>query len=55
MQSDREEQLKNLNEKFQERNYPTKVIDEQFDKAKKKERRKLIYQQRKENCVDDKQ
>ena len=54
LECDREEQLKNLYAKFEERNYPTEVITAQFDKAEKKERRKLIYQQRKQDGVDDK-
>ena len=54
LECDREEQLKNLYAKFEERNYPTEVITAKFDKAEKKERRKLIYQQRKQDGVDDK-
>ena len=46
--------MENLYAKFEERNYPTEVITAQFDKAENKERRKLIYQQRKQGGVDDK-
>ena len=53
--SDRDGQLSVLKTKFQDRNYPTKLIDTQFEKAKKKERKTLIYQQRrKKDEKDDK-
>ena len=54
VQTDRDEHLENLKTKFQERNYPEKVIDEQFKKAKTKERRNLINQERKQGGVDNK-
>ena len=44
---DRDRELDQLKEKFRERNYPEKVIDEKFEKATKKERRALIFQNRK--------
>ena len=33
LECDREEQLKNLNSKFKERNYPSDIVDSQFEKA----------------------
>jgi hypothetical protein len=44
LECDREETLKNLNSKFKEMNYPSEIVDSQFEKARKKERRKRIYQ-----------
>ena len=37
-----------LKEKFMNRNYPETLINEQFEKAKKKDRKQLIYQNRKQ-------
>ena len=52
--TDRDGQLTNLKDKFQQRNYPNDLIDSQFERAKKKERKSLIYQQPKaKNCKDD--
>ena len=53
-EEDRDKQLEILNRKFEERNYPTEIIDKQFQKAKKKDRRKLIFQQRGQFKKDDK-
>ena len=36
--TDRDGQLTNLKDKFQQRNYPNDLIDSQFERAKKKER-----------------
>ena len=44
---DRNEGLAKLKEKFKERNYPEEIIEEKFEKANKKDRRKLIFQNRK--------
>ena len=44
---DRDRGLEKLKEKFKERNYPEEVINEKFEKAKKKDRRSLICQSRK--------
>ena len=52
--SDRDGQLAVLKTKFEERNYPIELIDSQFEKAKKKERKSLINQERKKNGKDDK-
>ena len=54
LECDREEQLKNLNSKFKERNYSSEIVDTQFEKARKKERRKLIYQERKKDWMENK-
>ena len=51
---DRDAELEKLKNRFEERNYPCKLIDEKFEKAKKKERRKLIFQERKNKTGDDK-
>ena len=46
--------MTNLKDKFQQRNYPDDLIDSQFERAKKKERKSLIYQQPKaKNSKDD--
>ena len=45
---EQEKQLKNLKEKLKDRNYPDKVIDEKFGKARNKDRRTLIFQNRKD-------
>ena len=52
--SDRDGHLAVLKTKFEERNYPIELIDSQFEKAKKKERKSLINQERKKNGKDDK-
>ena len=36
-----------MNDKLIERNYPAKLVDEQIKKAAKKDRKSLIFQQRK--------
>ena len=46
---DRDGQLSILKDKFEERKYPSELIDSQFKKAKGKERKALIHQQRKQN------
>jgi hypothetical protein len=43
---EQETQLENLKEKLKERNYPENIIEEKFDKARKKDRRTLIFQNR---------
>ena len=54
IECDREEQLKNLNSRYKERNYPSEIVDTQFEKARKTERSKLIYQERKKDGMDNK-
>jgi hypothetical protein len=51
--SDRDGQLAVLETKFQERNYPSELITSQFEKAKKRDRKSLIYQERKKKGVKD--
>ena len=46
--------LEQLENKFLERHYPKKIIDQQIEKAKGKNRKQLIYQGRKENKGSDK-
>ena len=46
--------LEILKEKLVERNYPAELIDSQFSKAKKKDRKKLIFQERKKKNNDKK-
>ena len=50
-----EPHLERLRGKFLERNYPPELVDEQFKKAKTKDRKQLIFQARKQKSkVDDK-
>ena len=42
-------ELLNLKEKFKERNYPEQLLEEKFEKAKKKDRRSLIFQDRRKD------
>ena len=51
---DTEKHLSNLEEKLTERNYPKELILENFDKAKKKNRKDLIFNPRKTKVKDDK-
>ena len=51
---DVEEHFNNLKEKLMDRNYPEKLVDEKFRKAKQKNRRELIFQARKQQKSDDK-
>ena len=46
--------LENLKEKLMQRNYPEKLINTKFEEARKKERKELIYQGRKQKKCDDK-
>ena len=46
--------MENLKAKLVERNYPIELIEEQFSKAKKKDRKELIFQQRKNKNGDKK-
>ena len=48
-----EPHLAKLREKFIERNYPLDLIQNQFDRAKSKDRRNLIFQKRKEAAHKD--
>ena len=43
----RDDHLANLKVKFEERNYPSDLIQTQFEKAKKKDRKDLISHKRK--------
>jgi hypothetical protein len=49
----KENHLLNLKSKFEDRNYPSKLIDKQFSKAKGKDRKSLIYQSRKDKSKKD--
>ena len=51
---DRVREIEKLKGKFKERNYPDKVIDEKFEKASKKDRRALIFQNRRNKNSGDK-
>ena len=51
--SARDVQLVNLKTKLEERNYPSDIIDSKFEKVKKKQRKSLIYQARKDKNVKD--
>ena len=44
---DRDSQLEDLKQKFEERNYPIEVIEKQFGRARSKNRKDLISQNRK--------
>ena len=46
--------LENLKEKLQLRNYPEKLIKKKFDEARKKNRREIIFQNRKQKNSDNK-
>ena len=43
-----------MKEKLTERNYPSELIDKQFDKAKAKDRKSLIFKERKKMNRSDK-
>ena len=45
---DRENNLAQLQTKLEERNYPSALIEKQFRRAKKRDRRDLIFQKRKD-------
>ena len=49
-----EPHLERLKEKFIAKNYPVKLVEEQFEKAKRRDRRTLIFQQRKNKESSDK-
>ena len=49
-----EPHLEKLKQKFTERNYPEQLIDSQFQKAKTKDRKSLIFQERKKQSGTDK-
>ena len=49
-----EHHLANLKSKFEDRNYPTDLINEQFERARRKDRNALIHQQRRKKINDDK-
>ena len=46
-------QLENVKEKLKVKNYPEKVIEEKFQKAKKKDRKGIIFQERKKKAAND--
>lgn len=50
---DRDSNLAQLQTKLEERNYPTALIQKQFGRAKKKDRRGLIFQERKDKRRPD--
>ena len=45
--------LENLKNKLKDKNYPEPLIDEQFGKAKERDRKSLIFKQRKEKEKDE--
>ena len=49
----RDSHLVSLKSKFEERNYPSNLVDNQFEKAKNKDRKSLIFKQRKQKNVKD--
>ena len=49
-----EDHLSNLKEKLTERNYPADLIDKQFDKARVKDRKSLIFKERNKNKKNNK-
>ena len=49
-----EPHLANLRQKFIDRKYPPELIQSQFERAKSKDRRKLIFQERKKSQEKDK-
>ena len=49
-----EPHLENLRDKFLTRNYPDKIVTDQFRKASSKQRKDIIFQQRKQTVKDDK-
>ena len=51
--ADRDEHLSILSEKFLDRNYPEDLIKKQFEKAKLKDRKGLIFQSRKDKSKRD--
>ena len=50
----RDNQLEDLKKKFEERNYPSEVVDMQFERAMKNERMDLIHKKRKKKGTDGK-
>ena len=50
---DRDKHLDVLRKKLEERNYPKELIEEQFRRAKMKDRKSLIYQKRNPNTKKD--
>ena len=49
----KDKHLLNLKEKFEDRNYPSSLIDKQFTRAKGKNRKSLIFQNRKAKTSKD--
>ena len=45
--------LETLKEKFIERNYPAEIVESQITKAKAKDRKSIIFQQRKDKSKGD--
>ena len=50
---DRDSNLAQLQTKLEERNYPTALIQKQLGRAKKKDRRGLLFQERKDKSRPD--
>ena len=50
---DRDGQLSILKTKFEDRKYPPELIDRQFEKAKSRDRKSLIFQERRPNSKND--
>ena len=51
--SDRDAHLDNLKEKLLDRNYPEELVDTQIGRAKQKDRKELIFKQRKHKTKSD--
>ena len=51
---DRDAHLSDLKTKFEERNYPSELVATHFERAKKKQRKDLIFQDRKKKKGDEK-
>ena len=52
-QKDADVHFENLKEKLKEKNYPEQVINKQFEMAKSKDRKELIYKPRPQKLKDD--
>ena len=53
-EGDREKHFGNLKSKLLERKYPLNLIEEKMEKVKSKERKEVIFQERKQKKADDK-
>ena len=53
-QEDKQTHLTNLKQKFLDRNYPEKLVDEKFEVAKQNNRKSLIHQNRRKRNDENK-